>query len=72
MLDIVRNSMEDMPDEDCAALCVRGSKLRKLTIKPPPVRVQLVYKTFREREVEEKKEGGGGVYTGGGDEDNLC
>lgn len=32
-----------------------GLALRKLTIKLPPVRVQLVYKTFGEQEVEERK-----------------
>lgn len=52
--------------EDCMLLCVQGSELRKLTIKLPVVRVQLVYKTFGEREGggqeerEEKKGGGKG------------
>lgn len=51
MLDIVRNCSEDLPVEHCALLCVWGNALRKLTIKLPAVRVQLVYKTFEEREV---------------------
>lgn len=50
--------------EDCTALCVQGNKLRKLTIKLPAVRVQLVYKTFTQREgggqeQREDKKGGG-------------
>lgn len=49
MLDLVRNCREDKSDEDHTVLCVLGDKLRKLTIKLPAVRVQLVYKTFGER-----------------------
>lgn len=47
-----------MSEEDCTVLCVWGSKLRKLTIKLPAVRVQLVYKTFGERGSWRRRGGG--------------
>lgn len=57
---------------------VNVNKLRKLTIKLPAVRVQLVYKTLRAREGERKKRrrrgrrGRNRREEGKGDEGNLC
>lgn len=46
MPDMIRDWRQDPSAEDCAVLCIWGNTLRKLTIKLPAVRVQLVYKTF--------------------------
>lgn len=74
-------SWTQLKTEDSRGLylpCVEVNKLRKLTIKLPAVRVQLVYKTLRAREGERKKRrrrrgrGRNRREEGKGDEGNLC